>query len=227
MQPPLSGRDLYLYLSLSIYLCIIYLSIIYLSMYHLSIYVSSIYLSIYHLSIYLSIYHLSIIYLSIYLSIYLCIYHLSIYLSIYHLSPQCRNPGFSAYPASCRLPSHIQSPYFHICSYLIDAIITGKSVPWLNASSRKMRAGFWEKGNKVYYLSNKRGGQGEWTSQISVIPLLREKVHSLKGNSGAQLEDVTKCRSHNSCWPWFSRCPGISEVVCVGCQAYFLVVRER
>jgi hypothetical protein len=84
--------------------------------------------------------------------------------------------------------------------------------PGLNASSQITREGFWGKGNKVYYLSDKEEDRESPAFQSSEIPLLRENVCFLKGRSGAQFEYMTKCMSPNRCWPWFTRCPGTTSL---------------
>jgi hypothetical protein len=61
----------------------------------------------------------------------------------------------------------------------------------LNANSQIRKAWFWEQRNRLIIWW--RGGQGESTSQNSVVPLLRENVHFLKESSGAQLDYMTKC----------------------------------
>jgi hypothetical protein len=70
--------------------------------------------------------------------------------------------------------------------------------------------------------------QEESMSQSTIFPLVRENVHLLKENSGAQLDYVTRCIFTMAIG--FDS-PGVrhqfSETVCLGWQVYCLVASKR
>jgi hypothetical protein len=87
------------------------------------------------------------------------------------------------------------------------------------------RAGFWGKGNKVYYLSDKEEHR---ESQPLNVPSLHfwEKMSAFKGEfrGSAWLRD--QVHVHHNHWPWFSRCPDTSLKLYVYCQVYCSLVRK-
>jgi hypothetical protein len=61
----------------------------------------------------------------------------------------------------------------------------------INASSQITRAGFWGKGIKVYYLSDKED-DGQSTAQTSAVPFLKENVALFKRTLRAHFKYMTK-----------------------------------
>jgi hypothetical protein len=75
-----------------------------------------------------------------------------------------------------------------LCGITANIILLPESwSPGLNANSQIIRAGFWGKGNKVYYSSDE---EEDWECQSlkAVIPLLRQNAPFLffKGTLGTQ-----------------------------------------